>query len=233
MSRRWAIGLAVLAAAGLCVALILVAGLLSAERPCCEPVFGGIPLTADLAGALTTNGCVVLPGRAFVVGYDNARMDPLWVSYRVTTPVQSGSGRSRSWKTDTRTTARVSDDDFKYTDGDYDRGHMAPKAAMYRSYGQSAVDDTYTLTNACPQRHAFNDGVWGDLEDLVREEYSVALDEVWVVCGPVFDNSNGRAVLVKDHAHADLPQKPVEIQDAFYCVLVDLIDGAPRALLPS
>ncbi|MCX6094960.1 MAG: DNA/RNA non-specific endonuclease [Candidatus Bipolaricaulota bacterium] len=230
MSRRWAIGLVVLAGAALCVALILAAGLSPADRPNWEPVFGGIPLAVDSTGALTTDDFVVLPSRTFVVGYDNARMDPLWVSYSVTAPVQSGSGRSRPWKTDARTTARVSDDDFKYTEGDYDRGHMAPKAAMYRSYGQSAVDDTYTLTNACPQRHAFNDGVWGDLEDLVREEYSVALDEVWVVCGPVFDDSNRRAVLVKDRAHANLPQKPVEVPDAFYCILVDLVDGAPRAL---
>ncbi|MEN6369939.1 MAG: DNA/RNA non-specific endonuclease [Thermotogota bacterium] len=230
MSRRWAIGLGVLAAVGVCVALILAAGLSPADRSNREPIFGGIPLAVDSTGALTTEGFVVLPSRTFVVGYDNARMDPLWVSYCVTAPVQSGSGRSRSWKTDARTTARVSDDDFKYTEGDYDRGHMAPKAAMYRSYGQSAVDDTYTLTNACPQRHAFNDGVWGDLEDLVREEYSAALDEVWVICGPVFDDSNGMAVLVKDRTHADLPQKPVEIPDAFYYMLVDLVDGSPRAL---
>ncbi len=230
MSRRWAIGLAVLAAAGLCVALLPVADLSPADRTNCGPVFGGIPLAVDPTGALTTDGFVVLPSRVFVVGYDNVRMDPLWVSYCVIAPVQSGSGRSRPWKTDARTTARVSDDDFKYTEGDYDRGHMAPKAAMYRSYGQAAVDDTYTLTNACPQRHAFNDGVWGDLEDLVRDEYCVGCDEVWVVCGPVFDDSNGRAFLAKENAHADLPQKPVEIPDAFYCILVDLVDGSPRAL---
>jgi endonuclease G len=230
MNRRRAISLAVLATTGLGVALFLAAGFSPTERPSDEPVFGGIPLTVGPSGALATDGFVVLPSRTFVVGYDNARMDPVWVSYCVIAPVQSGSGRSRPWKTDARTTARVSDSDFRYTEGDYDRGHMAPKAAMYRAYGQAAVDDTYTLTNACPQRHAFNDGVWGDLEDLVRDEYCVGFDEVWVVCGPVFDESNGRAFLAKDDAHADLPQRPVEIPDAFYCILVDLVDGSPRAL---
>jgi endonuclease G len=107
---------------------------------------------------------------------------------------------------------------------------MVPKAAMSKCYGQATVNETYVLSNACPQLHEFNDGIWGDLEDLVREEYSVTCEEVWVIVGPIFDDCNGRAYLVKEAEYASLAQKPVEIPDAFYAILIDLVDGSPRVL---
>ncbi len=195
-----------------------------------DPIYGGIPLSANERGALTSAEIVVLPYRAFVVGYDEHRLNPLWVCYRIFRSDLSGSGTSRSWKADSRTAVAVTNEDYVHTQGDYDRGHMAPKAALFRCYGQDAVDDSYTLTNACPQRHPFNDGPWGDLEDLVRDEYSLRFDEIWVIAGPVFDDSNGRAYLVKDLAYADRPQKPVEIPDGFYKILIDLDHGIPRVL---
>lgn len=181
-------------------------------------------------GALSTEGMIVLESRAFVIGYDDTRMNPLWACYRVYGTTQSGSGKSRTWKADDRTEAQVSDDDYKHTEGDYDRGHMAPKSAVYHCYGQTAVDDTYVLSNACPQWHPFNDGPWGDLEDLVRNEYGVRFDEVWIIAGPIFDDSNGQKYLTKDMDYTAWAQKPVEIPDAFYKIIIDMEAGSPRAL---
>ncbi len=195
-----------------------------------DPIFGGTPMARNENGALSTAGVIVLESRAFVVGYDDERMNPLWACYRVYGTMQSGSGKSRAWKTDDRTEAQVSDNDYKHTAGDYDRGHMAPKSAMYHCYGQTAVDDTYVLSNACPQWHPFNDGPWGDLEDLVRNKYSVLFDEVWIIAGPIFDDSNGQEYLTKDTDHAAWAQKPVEIPDAFYKIIIDMEAGSPRAL---
>jgi len=193
-----------------------------------DPVFGGIPLLTTTDGALTSSQLDVLPFEAFVVGYDNARMNPAWVCYRAFRNATTSSGSSSSWKTDDRTTAAVSNNDYKYTD--YDRGHMAPKAIIYRCYGSDAVRETHIMTNAAPQMHAFNDGPWGDLEDLVRETYARDLWEVWVVAGPIFDDSNGQAFLTKDAEHANDPQKPVEIPDGFYKILIDIEDGKIRTL---
>ena len=222
---------------GLLFTLILASGLListmaATTEDCsyCAAIFGGTPMARNENGALSTAGVIVLESRAFVVGYDDARMNPLWTCYRVYGTTQSGSGKSRAWKTDDRTGAQVSDNDYKHTAGDYDRGHMAPKSAMYHCYGQTAVDDTYVLSNACPQWHPFNDGPWGDLEDLIRNEYSVRFDEVWIIAGPIFDDSNGQEYLTKDTDHAAWAQKPVEIPDAFYKIIIDMDADCPRAV---
>ncbi len=213
------------------LALLCLCGLqCPAQARLPEPVYGGIPLASGPVGALSTASFVVLPSSAFVIGYSDTRMNPLWACYRVYGTTQSGSAKSCSWKTDPRTSAQIADGDYAHTLGDYDRGHMVPKAAMYRCYGQAAVAETYVLSNACPQLHRFNDRIWGDLEDLVREEYSQMYDEVWVTVGPIFDDTNGRACLTKDAEHAALEQKPIEIPDAFYAILVDVEDTTPRAL---
>ncbi|MEW5826237.1 MAG: DNA/RNA non-specific endonuclease [Candidatus Bipolaricaulota bacterium] len=195
-----------------------------------ELVYGGIPLATDMLGGLAAAEFVVLPSRAFVVGYSDTRMNPLWACYRVDATIVGETWKSVSWRVDPRTTARVADADYAHTAGDYDRGHMAPRAAILRCFGQEAAAETYRLSNASPQLHALNDGIWGDLEDVLREEYSQTLGDVWVTVGPIFDDGNGRAFLTKEPDYVSRPQKPVEIPDAFYAIVVDLEGGIPRAL---
>lgn len=101
---------------------------------------------------------------------------------------------------------------------------------MYHCYGSDAVYDSYQLSNAVPQRGELNNGPWGDLEDLIRESYSIRCEEVWVIAGPVFDDANGRTYLTKDAEHCGDPQKSVEIPDAFFKILLDEDHGQIRAL---
>ena len=155
-------------------------------------------------------------------------MNPLWVSYRIYGVRPVGSAPSHGWRIDTRTAARVSDTDYKYTC--YQRGHMAPKSAMYHCYGPTAVYDTFQLSNASPQSAELNNGPWGDLEDLVREDYSLSCDEVWIIAGPIFDDANGQRYLTKDAEHNDVSQKQVEIPDAFYKIIIDVLNGGIRTL---
>jgi endonuclease G len=193
----------------------------------CSPVYGSYPniqpLTTLITGAVPT-----LVNRTYVVGYSETRMNPLWVCYRIYDVAPVGTAPTHGWRIDARTEARVSDNDYKYTD--YQRGHIAPKSAMYHCYGADAVYDTFQLSNASPQLGDLNNGPWGDLEDLVRENYSITCDEVWIIAGPIFDDSNGQAYLTKDAAHCGTPQKPIEIPDAFYKIVIDVLDGDVRTL---
>jgi len=193
----------------------------------CDPVFGNTPLVQESTTVITGDVPVLL-NRTYVVGYGEDRMNPLWVSYRIYSVAQVGSAPSHGWRIDCRTGARVSDADYKYTG--YQRGHMAPKSAIYHCYGADAVDDTFQLSNASPQLGELNNGPWGDLEDLVRENYSFSCDEVWIIAGPIFDDSNGQEYLTKDTEHNDSSQKPVEIPDAFYKIIIDVLDGEVRTL---
>ena len=204
-------------------------GVASTNENCtdCDPVFASTPHVQTLT-SIVTGEVTLLENRTYVVGYGEDRMSPLWVSYRIfgTSPV--GSAPNYGWRIDHRTEERVSDSGYKYTG--FQRGHMAPKSATYHCYGANAVHDTFQLSNASPQSGELNDGPWGDLEDLVRENYSLVCEEIWVIAGPIFDDSNGREYLTKDEAHACMPQKPVEIPDAFYKIIIDMLDGEVRTL---
>ncbi|KAI8805044.1 DNA/RNA non-specific endonuclease, partial [Cladochytrium replicatum] len=68
----------------------------------------------------------------------------------------------------------------------YDRGHLVPAADVTES--QKAIDETFLLTNICPQVAAgFNRGYWASLERFVRKlvKYD-GFQDMYCVTGPLF-----------------------------------------------
>ena len=70
-----------------------------------------------------------------------------------------------------------------YKDTGFDRGHMAP-AANHRTSSDD-MNDTFYLTNICPQCPQFNRGYWLKLEKYVRDLTKV-YDHVDVITGPLY-----------------------------------------------
>ena len=159
----------------------------------------------------------ILKNRGFIAGYSEARHNPLWVAYRVFKAESPTTHKRPSrFKGDDRTDVKVTHDD--YTRSDYDRGHMAPNYAIATRYGRDAQLETFLMSNICPQKAALNQHVWKELEMLVAKEYANRLEEVWIVCGPIFDEQIEKLA------------SGVEIPDAFYKIIVDEKDGKVRAL---
>lgn len=71
--------------------------------------------------------------------------------------------------------------DYKKTG--FDRGHMAPAADF--SYSQSAMSESFFLSNMIPQYHNPNAGIWSEAESFAREK--ALIDEVRVISGPLFE----------------------------------------------
>jgi len=180
-------------------------------------VFGGIPTFAAADSSYE-----ILESTAFVVGYDNARMNPLWASYRVFQIDEPYDfERPGRFNIDTRTTARVKHED--YTNTGYTRGHMAPNDAIMTRYGRAAQKETFRMSNVSPQWGPLNSGPWENLESIVKE-YAQAFEETWVITGPIFDEAP--RTLQRDFAHIDdPPPKPVQIPVAFYKILIDVCAG--------
>ena len=153
--------------------------------------YGGLPTGKDVQ---------VLYNLGFITGYSNTLKNPLWTCYRL----GNAKGRyqetdreklvkwqrPRSFKVDHRTTAKVSHDD--YTGSGFQRGHMAPDAAIQAQYGQLALLDTYLMSNISPQHGDLNQGIWEELESYVRKTLSQddtqdkEIHDVFVITGPIF-----------------------------------------------
>ena len=139
----------------------------------------------------------VLVNVTYAVGYSEDLKNPVWVVYRLGNMKTDFSvpkwERPYDFRVDLRTTSKVTHDD--YTSSGYDRGHMAPNAAMLAQYGQMAQLETYLMTNICPQKPSLNQGIWRRLETEAREKISQddednkEVHDLFVITGPIFSNS--------------------------------------------
>lgn len=75
---------------------------------------------------------------------------------------------------------------WDYRDSGYERGHMAPAGDM--KWDEQAMNETFFLTNVCPQDASLNGGVWNDIEIKVRE-WARRDKTLIVITGPIMGNS--------------------------------------------
>jgi len=219
------------------LALLLIAGC-AKDRYSRPPDPNRIPLPPPLAEELPTfspdpnsdpsvafglpishRDTLVLRNMGYTVGYSVETNTAIWVAYRVfaNAPSESGPRPSRFLR-DERVSDPVTHDD--YTHSGYDRGHLAPSAAIARRHGPAAQRETFLMTNIVPQVPGLNQRGWQAVEALVDREWAEELRELWVFTGPIFDENCIEL------------ESDVRIPAAFYKLLVDSDEstGAVHAL---
>jgi endonuclease G len=175
--------------------------------------YAGMPRTT----AASPDQITVLTNTGYVVGYSEAKKDPVWVCYRLS---QIGSlkapPRPQQFTVDARTGARVSSAD--YTGSGYDRGHMAPNYAIAVCYGSAAQLETFRMSNIIPQKPNLNRRVWERLEQEEVKTYAQRFKAVWVINGPIFDATPPRL------------RSGVAVPKACFKIIIQEENGQPRML---
>ena len=69
----------------------------------------------------------------------------------------------------------------EYKGSGWDRGHMCP--AGDNRWHWRAMDESFYMTNICPQNHNLNRGDWKELEEACRRW--AAVEPIYIVCGPI------------------------------------------------
>lgn len=75
-------------------------------------------------------------------------------------------------------------DSWDYSYSGYDRGHMAPAGDM--KWDSKAMEETFLMSNICPQVNALNTGAWKNLEEKCRLWAQID-GRIYIVCGPIID----------------------------------------------
>lgn len=111
---------------------------------------------------------------------------PEWVSYHLTVDMLNHRKfpRTQDFNPDPAITTG-SGHYHDYQSSGYRRGHLVPAGDM--SWNKAAMDATFLLSNIAPMREEFNDGIWNELEQDVRD-WARRYKDVIVVTGPVFQN---------------------------------------------
>jgi endonuclease G len=160
----------------------------------------------------------VLKNKGYIVGYDEALMNPAWVAYRLEYAADASTiERPHGFETDSRTRARV--DHHDYTNTGYDRGHMAPNYAIGRAHGAKAQIETFLMSNIVPQMPDLNRGPWKELEQRVANDYLEESRELWVITGSIYDESNLQL------------RSGVSVPSSFFKIVVDVVDDEKVRLL--
>lgn len=140
----------------------------------------------------------------YVVSYNNEMFIPNWVAYELTAEELEGDEErgDRMFSKDPkyRKTQAMRED---YSGSGWTKGHMAP-AADFR-WSSTAMDETFYLTNVCPQDEKLNANDWEYLERQIRN-WARKYGRAWVVTGPIVtENKYGR---IGDHG--------VVVPDSFF-----------------
>ena len=106
--------------------------------------------------------------------------------------------------------------DWKEHPSNIDHGHMCPAADC--KWSKEAINQSFLLTNMCPQDHELNGGDWEKLEEKCRK-WAKKYGDIYIVAGPIFYNG------VKKTFGAN----KIAVPDAFYKVVLCL-QGEPKAL---
>lgn len=152
----------------------------------------------------------ILFRRGYAISYNQTNKLPNWVAWHLTKQHTFGDvERPRR--------AFHDDNDIKnsthYWDYDkarkYDRGHMCP--AGDNKWDYKAMQETFLMSNVCPQYRNLNSGVWNDIEikcrDWARQE-----GDVYIVCGPIFfPNRKNRDIIGESR---------IPVPDAFFKVVL-------------
>ncbi|KAK6330150.1 nuclease [Orbilia blumenaviensis] len=124
---------------------------------------------------------------SFISVYDRRMRNPAWVAEHITAESLSGSkgDRKNSVFLEDQAVPEIFRAKLKdYFRSGYDRGHMAPAADA--KFNQKAMDETFYLTNMCPQvGEGFNRDYWAHLEDFCRRLTS-KYRSIRVITGPLY-----------------------------------------------
>jgi len=147
-----------------------------------------VPMTVAQRDSLLTVGVpqgvldTLVHYDGFVVHFNVDRHVANCAAYELTRDELAGDAvRSVSFEQDMSVPGCPTPDD--YTGSGMDRGHLVPAADL--KWSETAMAQSFLLTNICPMTKRLNEGGWAKLEQKVREW--VARDSaLLIIAGPVF-----------------------------------------------
>ncbi len=160
---------------------------------------------------------IILRRKGYTVSYNPSTKLPNWVAWHLTAEHVSGTNQRKGM-------AFHEDEDvpeprvntYDYARSGYDRGHMCPAAD--NKWDALAMEQSFLMTNVCPQDHVLNIGDWNNLETQCRQ-WAVQYGDLYIVCGPILYKGK----------HKTIGKHKVVVPEAFFKVLLRT-GNSPQAI---
>ncbi len=141
---------------------------------------------------------------------------PNWVAWELTASEVAGTyPRDENFRGDDNVVGSAEKWDYSYSG--YDRGHMAPAGDM--KWSEKAMDESFYMTNMCPQAKTLNTGAWKRLEEKCRQWAEID-SAITIVCGPV----------LTDPIDEFIGDSRVAVPQRFFKVILSPYIDSPRGI---
>ena len=162
---------------------------------------------------------IILKRTAYTVSYNIETKCPNYVAWSLYPERLQGDVK----RTNNFTPDEEIDEAYRIETGDYrrsgyDRGHMCP--AGDNTFSEKAMEESFLMTNICPQGHNLNAGDWNQLEEFCRE---LGMHQtVYIACGPIYDSKSPKRI-------GNRKKLKISVPDRFFKVLL-ILDDSPKAI---
>lgn len=128
----------------------------------------------------------------YTVSYNRNWNLPNWVAWELNKNETKGkNNRNEEFTSDPELPKANQVEPWDYSGSGYDRGHMCPAGDNH--FDSKAMNESFYMSNICPQNHELNTGKWNDLEIACRR-WANRYGEVYIVCGPIIDKRKGKRI---------------------------------------
>ena len=141
-----------------------------------------------------------------MISYNQSRGTPNWVAYELDNRQFGSEDRCNCFTSDPNLPSDRQIFTSDYTNGGFDRGHMARSADRTAANVDNAT--TFYLTNIVPQQADLNQGVWAQFENALADS-ARAGRAVYIVTGPIYSPSHA-LVFLKNEGKVAVPGQHVE-----------------------
>jgi endonuclease G len=156
----------------------------------------------------SSNGDIISHSN-FTLSYLDHHEQAEWVAYELTEEMlkKPNVKRSKRFTKDPKVLTG-SAGYYDYRGSGFTRGHLAPAGDM--AHDITAMQESFNMSNISPQIRAFNNGIWKELEEQVRD-WVYHNDQLYIVTGPILTDN------ITEH----ISKKNISVPKRFYKVLLD------------
>lgn len=174
----------------------------------------GYPVISDtISGLLLERYC-------YSVSYNKITRQPNWVMWRLIAEhvMKRKDGVWNEYREDTELPSEIRSTLDDYASSGYDRGHMCPGGDC--NWDDDGRDETFLLSNMCPQNPNLNRGDWKEIEMACRK-WAKQYDNIYIVCGPIF---------FKSQEHEKIGSHQIPVPEAFFKVILCVESSYPKGI---
>ena len=163
---------------------------------------------------------LILKKKCYTVSYNQNTRQPNWVAWHLRGEhvIKRGDDVWHEFREDSCLAegGRATLED--YAASGYDRGHMCPVGDC--NWNIDGRDETFLLSNICPQNPNLNRGDWKEIEIACRT-WAQKYSSIYIVCGPIF---------LKSQEHEMIGPNRIPVPDAFFKVVLCAEPLNPRGI---